>query len=95
MSHVAPGGRGAQCGNRCCIYLHAGIYLLKHRTERVSEYLTIRYCVTFFLKTTKKLTILLYLCSCAVETIPVTTRVMGLQLCTRKIYSEVSNAVEK
>ena len=27
--------------------LHAGIYLLKHRTERVSEYLAIRYCVTF------------------------------------------------
>ena len=36
-----------------CVYLHAGIYLLKHRMERFSEYLTIRYWVTFLLKTTK------------------------------------------
>ena len=43
----------------------------------------------------KKITILLYLSSCAVETEPVTTRVMKLQLCMTKIYSKVSNAMEK
>ena len=77
-----------------CVYLHTGISLLKHRTERVAEYLTIRYCMTFFLKT-KKIIILLYLSSCAVETVPVPTRIMELQLCMTKIYSKVSNAIGK
>ena len=43
----------------------------------------------------KKITILLYLSSCAVETVPVTTRVMELQLCMTKIYSKVSSAMAK
>ena len=43
----------------------------------------------------KKITILLYLSSCAVETVPETTRVMELQLCMKKIYSQVSNAMER
>ena len=43
----------------------------------------------------KNITILLYLSSCAVETVSVTTRVMEIQLCTTKIYSKISNAMEK
>ena len=34
-----------------------------------------------------KTTTLLYLSSCAVETVPMTTRVMELKLCMTKIYS--------
>ena len=33
--------------------------------------------------------------SCAVETVPATTRAMELQLCMTKIYSIVGNAMEK
>ena len=50
--------------------------------------------MTFFLKTTKN-NHTLYLSSCAVETVPVTTRVIELQLCMTKIYSKASNAMEK
>ena len=43
----------------------------------------------------KKITVLLYLSSCALETVTVTTSFMELQLRTTKIYSKVSNAMEK
>ena len=42
-----------------------------------------------------KTTILLYMSSSAIETVPATKRVMELQLCVTKIYSKVSNAREK
>ena len=65
-----------------CVYFHAGMNCSKRPAERVFECSTIHYCVAFFLKTT----ILLYLSSCAVEAVPMTTRVMELQLCMTKIY---------
>ena len=43
----------------------------------------------------KKITTLLYLSSCAVETKSVKTHVMELQLSMTKICSKVSNAMEK
>ena len=43
----------------------------------------------------KKITILLYLSSCVVKAVPVTTRVVELQSCMTKIYSKVSNAMDK
>ena len=96
MFHVAPGGRGTQFENRCCIYLHAGIYLFieaSHRTGfRIFDNSLLR---DVFSENYKKITILLYLSSCAVETVPVTTRVMELQLCMTKICSKASSAMEK
>ena len=124
MSHVVP----RRPVRELLLYIFACEHLFieaSHRTSfRIFGNLLLR---DVFPENYKEITILLYLSSCAVETVPVKTRVVELQLCMTKmqcttqrvygkrdllktltsmnidllsdtmtkIYSKVSNAMEK
>ena len=94
MSHVAPGGRRPVWEPLLYIFTRGHLFIeASHRTSfRIFDNSLLR---DIFPENYKKTTILLYMSSCAVETVPATTRVMKLQLCMTKIYSKVSNAMEK
>ena len=77
-----------------CIFIRRHFFIeASHRTSfRIFDNSLLR---DVFPENYQKITTLLYLSSCAVETVTVTTRVMELQLRTTKIYSKISKAMEK